>query len=122
MPTTSAPVPSSVSSDFSSNPGNVARPLESDTAEIALIRQELRLTTRRAGILYWAAKGKSHEEIGPLVRCSPNSIKVHLQAICIVLRVVRGEKKKWNDIEALKGFVAEAKKSAAARTAQSPKA
>jgi hypothetical protein len=64
----------------------------------------------------------AHEEIGPLVGCSPNSIKVHLQAICIILRVGRGEKKKWNDIEALKGFVAEAKKSAAARTAQLLKA
>jgi DNA-binding NarL/FixJ family response regulator len=122
MATSPAPVPGSAPSDISANPGNADRPLESDTAEIALIRQELRLTTRRAGILYWAAKGKSHEEIGPFVRCSPNSIKAHLQAICIVLRVGRGEKKKWNDIEALKGFVAEAKKSAAARTAQSPKA
>lgn len=121
MATTSAPVPSSAPSDISSNPVNVVRPLESDTAEIALIRQELRLTTRRAGILYWASKGMTHEEIGPLVRCSPNSIKVHLQAICILLRVVRGEKKKWNDIEALKGFVAEAKKSDAARTAKLPK-
>ncbi len=118
MATASAPAPSSEPSDISSTSGNVARPLESDTAEIALIRQELRLTTRRAGILYWAAKGKSHAEIGPLVRCSPNSIKVHLQAICILLRTERGEKKKWNDLEALKGFVAEAQKSAAARTAQ----
>jgi DNA-binding NarL/FixJ family response regulator len=116
MATASAPAPSSEPSDISVKPGNADRPLDSDTAEIALIRQELRLTTRRAGILYWAAKGKSHAEIGPLVRCSPNSIKVHLQAICILLRTERGEKKKWNDLEALKGFVAEAQKSAAART------
>ncbi|MBL9146646.1 MAG: helix-turn-helix domain-containing protein [Verrucomicrobiaceae bacterium] len=54
-------------------------PDEMDAARI--LREELNLTQRQAQVLHWVAEGKSNEEIGTILGCSINTVKMHIKDI-----------------------------------------
>lgn len=48
---------------------------------IGILATHLSLTPRQAEVLHWIAEGKTNGEIGTILGCSVNTVKMHLKDI-----------------------------------------